>query len=212
MIRRLLQAVVLGAGLIPAVTSAQTGGRLLEGVVQSQMLVIDFERVFSESDFGLRVATELEAAGAEIAQENRRIEAELTREEQELTLQRDGMAPDDFRTLAQEFDEKVQQLRREQDAKARALGQRSDEARRQFLGVVQPVLQRLMIETGALVILERRTVFVSADAIDVTALVIERVNEAVGDGAGLQTAPRAPEPPAPDTPDLPEIVPAPQDP
>ena len=61
--------------------------------------------------------------------ENRRIEAELTAEERTLTEIRDDLSPVQFRARAAAFDEKVQRLRREQDEKARALGQTDEEAR-----------------------------------------------------------------------------------
>ena len=168
----------------PALRAQSAGGPLDPGVVQSPVLVIEFDRVFGQSAFGRRVSAELEAEGAEIAAENRRLEAELTEEERRLTERRPTMAAEDFRALASAFDEKVQSLRQQQDAKARSLNQRSEEARRQFLAVAEPVLDRLMRESGAAVILERRTVFVAADAIDVTDDAIALIDAAIGTGAG----------------------------
>lgn len=173
-------------GLAPVAAPAQgIGGPLAEGMVQSPVLVIDFDRVFTESAFGERINAEIERDGSAIAAENRRIEAELIEEERRLTELRPTMAPEAFRELADDFDEKVQRLRDEQDSKARALGNRSDEARRQFLGVAQPVLEQLMRETGAMLILERRAVFVAADAVDVTERAITLIDEEIGTGADV---------------------------
>ncbi len=152
------------------------GGPLNEGVVRSPLLVIDFDRVFAESQIGQQFNAALEREGTALVAENRRIEAELTEEELRLTEQRPGMAPEEFRALADAFDEKVQRLRGEQDAKATALGSRNEEQQRRFLQVAQPVLEGLMRETNAAVILERRSVFVAADAVDVTDLAIARIN------------------------------------
>lgn len=152
-------------------------------LVQTPILVLEVERLYSQSVYGQRVARQLEQAGAELAAENRQIEADLTAEERELTEQRPTLAPDEFRQLAAAFDEKVQEIRREQDAKARALGQRSEEARRAFLGEVQPILTEIMRDTGAAVIVERRNVIISADVIDITDVAIERIDASLGDGA-----------------------------
>tara|TARA_R100000750_G_scaffold12970_2_gene8315 strand:- start:945 stop:1565 length:621 start_codon:yes stop_codon:yes gene_type:complete len=159
------------------------GGPLAESVPTTPILVIEFERVFSESAFGRRVNNEIEQAGRAIATENRRIEAELTEEERGLTDLRSTLAPDEFRKLADAFDEKVQRLRDEQDTKARALGARTDEARRRFLTVAQPVLEGLLREAGATLILERRTVLVAADSIDISDRAIARIDAQIGDGA-----------------------------
>lgn len=159
------------------------GGPVISDLPQTPILVIDFEKVFSESAFGRRVNAEIEQSGRAIATDNRRIEAELTEEERQLTDLRPTLAPDDFRKLADAFDEKVQRLRDEQDAKARTLGASTEEARRRFLTVAQPVLEGLLREAGAALILERRTVLVAADAIDITDRAISRIDAQIGDGA-----------------------------
>jgi histone H3/H4 len=45
-------------------------------------------------------------------------------------------------------------------------------------------MERLMRQAGAAVILERRSVFVSANAIDITQQAISLLNETVGSGTG----------------------------
>jgi len=190
---------VLWAGALPA----QQSGPVAPPPVQSPVLVIDFERVFDQSAFGRRVNDEIESESRVIAAENRRIEAELIEEERRLTDLRPTLAPEEFRRLADEFDEKVQRLRSEQDAKARAIGTRTEEARRRFLTVAQPVLEELLREAEAAVILERRSVFVSVDAIDVTDRAARLIDEQIGAGAAADTDP--PPDPAPGPPPAPDI-------
>ena len=163
----------------------QDGGLSNTGVVQSMILTISPERLYAESAFGQRIAREIEEEGAAIAAENRQIEAELMAEERELTDLRDTLTPEEFRDRADAFDEKVQQLRREQDEKARALGQRSDEARRALLTAAQPVLSQLMLESGAVAVLDRRAVLLSADTVDITVEAIARVDAQFGEGADI---------------------------
>jgi Skp family chaperone for outer membrane proteins len=157
------------------------------GTVRSPILTIESERLFAESAFGRRVAREIEAESAVLAAENRRIEAELTAEEKDLTERRPDMEAAAFRALADAFDEKVQSIRRTQDGKARVLAQRRDADRVVFLQTAAPVLELVMRDAGAGVILERASVFLSANATDVTDLAIERINAALGDGSATQT-------------------------
>lgn len=153
------------------------------GTVQSPILTIEADRLFSGSQFGQRIAREREADTAVLSAENRRIEAELTDEERALTDRRAGMEPDAFRVLADAFDEKVQDIRRRQDAKARALTQTEERDRVAFLQAAAPVLEELMREAGAAVIIERGSVFLSLNATDITDLAIERIDAVIGDGA-----------------------------
>lgn len=152
------------------------------GLPNSEILTISSERLFAESAYGKRVAAEIESQSAVLAAENRRIEAELTAEEKELTAKRAGMDPASFRVLADAFDEKVQLIRNTQDTKARALAQKTDAARVQFFEAARPVLGAVMQEAGATVILERSSVFLSANATDITEIAIERIDAIIGTG------------------------------
>lgn len=164
-----------------AATAIPVGAQQL-GFAQNAILTISADRLFNDSAFGRRVAREIEAESAILAAEFRRIEAELSEEEQRLTELRPTMEPEQFRKLADAFDEKVQKIRETQDAKARALTQRPEEARNAFFEAARPVLAGLMRETGASVILERNTVFLSTNATDITDQAIARIDAAIGDG------------------------------
>jgi Skp family chaperone for outer membrane proteins len=156
------------------------------GTIVSPILTIESDQLFARSAFGQRVARETEADGAILATENRKIEADLTAEEKALTDQRAAMDPAAFRVLADAFDEEVQTIRRTQDTKARALTQRNEADRITFINAAGPVLEVLMQDAGAAVVLERRNVFLSANAIDVTDDAIRRMDAAIGDGSDLQ--------------------------
>ncbi len=172
--------VLLGLTLAPQGVSQQLGVR------DPLVLTIASDRLFTESAFGKRVLLEIETESAQLAEENERIVAELSSEEKDLTQMRAELPPEDFRPLAQAFDEKVQSHREGQRAKLDALARRSEESRQTFYALAQPVLIELMRETGAAVVLERANVFLSADTSDITDEAIARINAAIGDGTGLQ--------------------------
>ena len=188
---RALRSLALALGLCLAAGTAPAQGAD-PGIVESDFLTIEFDRLFAESAYGERVAERLEEEGAEIAAENRRIEAELTEEERDLTEKRGTLDPMAFRALADAFDQKVQGLRREQDAKARAVGELSEQLRREFIAAAEPVIEQIMREAGAVVILEKRSLFLSADVIDITDVAIARIDAEIGDGTGASGEPAQP--------------------
>ncbi len=196
MIRARSRMTGAGAGLLAAclllaaapTLSAQQLGTPVVQVPHSAILTLETDRLFAGSAFGKRIASEIEAESAVLSAENRKMEAELTAEEKKLTEQRQTMQPIAFRALADAFDQKVQNIRRTQDAKARALNQKADKARGTFLRAARPVLEALMTEAGASVILERSSVFLSANASDVTDEAIIRIDATIGDGANLGDA------------------------
>ncbi len=157
-------------------------GAALSQDLRSPVLTIDSDRLYSESAFGKRVVRDIEAQTRALADENRTLEAELEAEEKNLTAQRPDLTPEEFRTLADAFDARVQTIRRDREAQSRAIANQLEESRGRFLTAAAPVLEAIMREAGAAVILERRSVFISANAIDITARAVQRIDDVLGDG------------------------------
>lgn len=183
---RTLFAAALALGLGGAALVAQEPERL---AVPSPVLTIDQEALFERSAFGRRTQAEFEEASAALAAENRRIETELEAEERRLTAERPGMDPAQFRELAAAFDERVVEIRRTQDQKARELARRPEEARQEFFRAAVPILTELVRERGAVAILDSRAVILSAEAIDITEQAISRIDAGLGDGAAQPETP-----------------------
>ena len=144
--------------------------------IPPQVLTIDQDRLFAETRPGATISDELEAQARALADENAQIEADLVARERQLTEDRPGMEPGAFRELADAFDAEVQRIRAEQDQKAREINRARDLARQQFFNEVADVISEIVRERGALIVLDRRDVFLSADRIDITDDAIERVN------------------------------------
>lgn len=187
----MFRAALIALALSTAPLAAQEGQGDLQvvPVPGGAVLTIDTDRLFTESLFGHRVAEEYRAATEELGAENRRIEAELTAEEQALTDRRATMEPGDFRAEAEAFDARVQAIRAEQDAKERALQEHLTQGRDAFLSAAAPVLGELMREAGASVILDRRSVFLALGTVDLTEDAIAAIDAAIGDGASPGPAP-----------------------
>ena len=150
--------------------------------VASPVLVIEGDRLFVETAYGRSLAAEIEAQAAEWQQENERIVAELVSEERSLAEQRPDMDPDAFRAAAEAFDTKVQEVRRERDAKTVELQQLGAEARALFEENVRGIIAAIMIERGGQVVLDQRSVVLSIRAVNITDTVIARIDAELGDG------------------------------
>ncbi|MCY4152363.1 MAG: OmpH family outer membrane protein [Aestuariivita sp.] len=172
--------IYLSTLLMPAVGIAQQ-----PNLVSSPVLTVEIERLFRDSQFGVQVFGRFNAASAELAAENRKIEADLEMEERSLTEQRASADPVDFRRLADIFDAKVQAVRREQELKRLELNQQLEQGRGMLLDAAAPILEGLMREFGAVAILARSNIVLSADAIDITNIAIARINDVVADGNDL---------------------------
>ncbi|MBK5923572.1 hypothetical protein CCR90_07205 [Rhodovulum sulfidophilum] len=201
--RRSLTAPVLAAMLCLAASgaSAQEG----RPVFVSPILTLDQDRLFEDSKAGQAVDEQLEAATAALAAENRRIEAELVAEERALTERRATLPPDQFRPLAEAFDQKVETIRATQDRKARELGQKREEKRQDFFRKALPLLAGIVRERGAVAVLARDAVVLSAGQVDITDEAIKLLDERV-----VFTPDDGPSPDAPATGGESSSVPAPE--
>lgn len=158
----------------------------------SPILTIDQERLYADSAWGKRAAAHLSEQSRRLAAENRALEAKLVAEEKDLTDARPTMDPDAFRKAADAFDARVVELRRTQDAKARAIARISDAERQGFYAAALPAMGEVLRRRGAVVVLDSRAIFVSVEAIDVTDEMIAAIDARIG--AGENAPDPAPEP------------------
>ena len=151
-------------------------------------LVVDTLQLFNESLFGISAVQRLEIQGVQLAEENKSKEIALSEEEKQLTTLRATITAEKFRILADEFDQKVQRTRKEQLAKTQALSTQIETQRNTFLNAAAPILQALMLEVGATVLLERRNVVLSTNTADITAIAIVQIDDVLGDGSQPATS------------------------
>ncbi len=157
------------------------------------LLTLDEDRLFSDSAYGRAAEAAYQAENAALAAENRRIEAGLEAEERDLTTRRAKMAPAEFAPLAAEFDQRVQEIRRAQDAKSRDIARILDTRRQRFLEAAVPVLARLLDETGAVALLSSQMVILSRSSLDITDTAIARIDEVLPASAIDEVEAGAPE-------------------
>lgn len=185
----------LAPGSVVAQEAASPEGAGAQAPVQSApvapVLMLDQDRLFSESRFGRALQADLDAEAAALLTESRRIDAALEEEERSLTARRAAMSPEEFRAAADDFDRRVEELRGAQEAKSRALTRRRDADRQRFFQAAVPVLGQMMAEAGALVLLDKDSVILSFEGIDLTDAAIARMDVLLGDGSATPEAPPA---------------------
>lgn len=152
------------------------------GTPVADVVVVDTDELYRATIYGQRVVADLETRARELQAENERITADLTSEEKSLTERRPTMDPAVFRKEAAEFDTRVQGIRRARDAAIAAFETERENAPRLFLERVRTTLGELMVDRGAVAMLDQRIVFLSLARVDITKAAIERINEELGDG------------------------------
>lgn len=158
----------------------------------SPILTVDQEALFAESDWGRRTKRVLEQEGGRIETENERLADQLAAEEARLTRQRGSLDPAEFRKLAEAFDARATEVRRQRAQVVQDLNAWAERDRLAFYRAALPLMGEMMQERRAVAVLDRRTVFVSLDAIDLTQPLVARLNRELGDGDGTVPLPEEP--------------------
>jgi Skp family chaperone for outer membrane proteins len=157
-------------------------------VPRAGFLFLNQERILTGSRAGQALLAEEEAARDQLRAEARTIDGNFEAEERSLTERRPTLAPEEFRKLADAFDARVVEARREQDERSTSLAQEFDQRRRAFYAQVAPILVMLMDRFGALAILDESSVLLADQSINITEEVIAEIDaraEAAPDaGAG----------------------------
>lgn len=161
------------------------------------VLVINEETILTESQVGQHIAGQLEVIGREIQSELEAAAQPLTQENEALQAETSALSQDaiqqrpDLMQRIQQLQGNAQQLERLRRLRQQELVATERQALQPVLQTLQTVLQELVSERSATVLLDRSQVVYAADSIDVTGVVIERLNQRI------QTTPvtrvRAPE-------------------
>ena len=164
----------------------QLGGMLLAGVLclapamsVSQTVpfrILDEERLLRESRLGQQILAEIRAAEQALEEENQRISDQLAQEERDLTEARTRLSPEEFRTRADAFDLRVEEIRAERNQRSVELARFSDTEAQRFFDTVLPVLSALMDEEGLVAVLKPDALILGTDWLDMTDSAIRRLD------------------------------------
>jgi Skp family chaperone for outer membrane proteins len=173
----LIRLLALGLGLLaaqPGLAQLSLGEPV---ATAGPILTLDQNRLYADSRFGRETQEKIKAEAKVLSAENRDLEAALEAEESALAERRSSLPAAEFQTLAEAFDAKVRDIRQARDAKVRDLSMRQDQAQRAFLDEVGPVLDQILTEMGAELIIDRASVILASPSIDITDLAIRRIDE-----------------------------------
>ncbi|MBV0890488.1 OmpH family outer membrane protein [Paracoccus sp. Z118] len=190
--RALIHGATLAALLaapVPAAWAQPAQAETQADALTQAIVTVDQDAMYGRSAWGRRAEALVTERLRELSAENDRIFAELSAEEASLTEQRATLSPEEFRARATAFDERVTVVRREREEAALQVAALAEAERAAFFSAAIPVIGALMRERGALLVLDPRTVLLSADSIDMTEATIARLNEQIGDGEGRARLP-----------------------
>ena len=169
---RLLRFSLLWLSLLWALLAAPLASQ------EASILVVDLDRAYENSLFGKSMRAQFREDNQDVAAENTLLLNALKDEELQLTEDRANLSAEEFAAAAAAFDAKVQKIRSARLEKIRQVDEQFKGLKPQFFKRIEPFFDLIMQQFNATVILEKSSILRSIEGIDITELLVERVDEA----------------------------------
>ena len=145
---------------------------------ERSILVVDLDRAYEISIYGKSMREQFRKDNQDVAAENTLILNALKDEELQLTEDRANLSAEEFAAAAAAFDAKVQKIRSARLEEIRQVDEQFKGLKPQFFKRIEPFFDLIMQQFNATVILEKSSILRSIEGIDITELLVERVDEA----------------------------------
>ena len=143
----------------------------------TSIAIVDLNMILTDSKAAKNATEQFEAIQKSTEDEIVASDKEMLDERNRLIEQQSVIAPEAFELKAKDFEKKLQNYNTEKQAKLRKLEGVLQKARNDILENVKPILEELSQELGVTVILEKNSVLLSANNMDITNDIVKKLNK-----------------------------------
>ena len=139
--------------------------------------VVDLNYILSESDAAVDAAKQIEEIAKQIEEEIKNTDQSLIDEQNELIESQQIMAPAAFDEKRKEYENKVQNYNVTRQEKLMSVDRIVSESRNEVLNALKPILEEISNEKGITVLLEKNSVLLNAENMDITDEALKVLNK-----------------------------------
>ncbi len=170
MIRKLL-ILIISISMIPALVMAE--------YPNTSIGVIDINKILSDADAAKIAAKQIEEIAIEIENEIKLSDEEIIKEQNLLIESQSIMAPEAFEAKRNEYEIKLQKYNNERQSKLMKIDELIAVSRNDVLNAIKPILEEISNEKGITIILEKASIMLNAEKMDITAEVLRKLNKSL---------------------------------
>ncbi len=145
--------------------------------VDAKIITVDFDRVTRDALVAKDVAAQLQKERLAIEARANNLQTSLQAERQALESQRNIIAQEAFQQKAQEWEAKGRQAQQEVASLNQRLQASAQQANLEIQRGLRPIIQDVMTQKGATMVLDKALVYHSVGGMDVTTEVIDLLNQ-----------------------------------
>ena len=139
--------------------------------------VVDLNYVLSDSDAAVDAAKQIENYAKQIEEEIKKSDQSLIDEQNVLIESQQIMAPAAFDEKRKEYESKVQNYNITRQEKLMSIDRILAESRNEVLNALKPILEEISNEKGITILLEKNSVLLNAESMDITEEALKILNK-----------------------------------
>ena len=139
--------------------------------------VVDLNYILSESDAAVDAAKQIEDIAKKIEEEIKNTDQNLIDEQNKLIESQQIMAPAAFDEKRKEYENKVQNYNVTRQEKLMSIDRIVSESRNEVLNSLRPILEEIANDNGITVLLEKNSVLLNAENMDITKEALKALNK-----------------------------------
>ena len=141
--------------------------------------VVDLNFILSESKSAKDAAEQIEKIAKDIEDEIKDEDQSLIDEQNELIESQQIMAPAAFEEKRKEYEKKIQNYNITRQEKLLSIDMLVSESRNNVLNALKPILEKISNDKGITVLLEKNTVLLNAENMDITEEALKILNKKI---------------------------------
>ena len=141
--------------------------------------VIDINKILTDADAAIIAAKQIEKMAIEIENEIKLSDEEIIKEQNVLIESQSIMAPEAFESKRKEYENKVQKYNNERQSKLMKIDELIAFSRNEILNSMKPILEEISNEKGITIILEKASIMLNAEKMDLTNEVLKKLNKSL---------------------------------
>ena len=139
--------------------------------------VVDLNYILSESDAAIDAAKQIEDIAKQIEDEIKNADQSMIDEQNELIESQQIMAPAAFDEKRKEYENKAQNYNITRQEKLMSVDRIVSESRNEVLNALKPILEEISNDKGITVLLEKNSVLLNAENMDITEEALKALNK-----------------------------------
>ena len=165
--------------LILIISFCITPSLLMADYPNTSIGVIDINKILADANAAVKAAEEIEEIAIEIENEIKSSDEEIIKEQNLLIESQSIMAPEAFEAKRIEYENKIQSYNSERQAKLMKIDELIAISRNDILNAIKPILEEISNEKGITIILEKTSIMLNAEKMDITNEALKKLNKSL---------------------------------